>query len=1039
VTALDRLLRVLPAGRASVAHADRLACSTDLWPRHFLADAPPLPPAVVWPESTEEVSAALAAASKLGIAMTPYGAGSSVVGGATPGDAVVLDLKRMHRLLQVDGDGRMAHADAGIIGELLERQLSRAGFSQGHFPSSIYTSTLGGWIAARSAGQASSRYGKIEDQVVGGTFVCGSGEVRTLAPDPRASWQLDPWIGAEGTLGVWTRAWVRIHPLPTLRQFRSLQFPDLESALDAARSWLEAGLAPSVVRIYDPMDTLLQRLSHGHRERRDRGPNRLAAITARAPRLVGWAADAIASGCRAILCFEGDPEWSGQEMREALRIADGFAGVDLGQSSAEQWFHNRYALAYGQSNAFRAGVAVDTMEVACPWAQVGPVYRAVRAAGRNEGAHVLAHFSHCYVEGTSIYFTFAFPMRAGPQGYRRLWDACLRAACDAGANVSHHHGVGQHKSHILGKGVSAAVTALRAGCDPQGILNPAVLRSEGSAQRRTAENPCYEVHSDTESLRAFAAGSLWRHNYILNISEPRAVGFDGRIGADNLWFCPAPRAATGPGLAQPPPGAEVHRVWLRRNQALAWAHVREGRPAAILRLAKALVQHEAATAWRIRAHSGGQLEISGSHARTEAFALRVLGDLGGRDMAVADTYDVPELPHAFAATWASLLKLRHRFALDVLDPVGGIGRATKPAALPWSVTAPTPHSEQGPGPAEDTPWQPPLLRLTLPADRAALDNCTYCPKLCRFSCPVAEGTETLTPRQLMRTAAGELSGDVAARLWACVDCGGCGSYCAHGNDVAGTLGRARAELWSRHAVPPLLEQCLRGLYESGHLPGAEGDLAVSLEPEGDRGAETLLFLGCQNTDADADAARALLALARRRFGPTQVVAGPLACCGQPLWRWGARTEFAAYAAAFAAQLRGRRVIVDDPGCAAAIRSAGLEVLTAAQLLGGRVAAPEGATVHQPCQDPVLLRPLVDGALPGSVLEGSAGCCGGMLLPLYDARMAQRVAESSARDILGAGATAVLSTSPTCRRRLRAAGVDVRAPWPLWLTEGALLP
>ena len=227
---LERLEGLLGPDAVITGRAERFAVSTDLWPRHLLrwrSGGPRITPAaVIEPTSIEALVAVVKEARKVGYELVPYGAGSSVVGGATPEPGqVVVDLKRLDSIRAVDTERWMVHAEAGVNGEVLDRELKRQGWTQGHYPSSIYCSTVGGWIAARGAGQFSSRYGKIEDQVLGARVVTGQGKILEFEPNVMRSHELDQWIGNEGRMGFWVDAWMRIRPLPEEERGTPLIFP----------------------------------------------------------------------------------------------------------------------------------------------------------------------------------------------------------------------------------------------------------------------------------------------------------------------------------------------------------------------------------------------------------------------------------------------------------------------------------------------------------------------------------------------------------------------------------------------------------------------------------------------------------------------------------------------------------------------------------------------------------------------------------------------------------------------------------------------
>ncbi|MCA9673004.1 MAG: FAD-binding oxidoreductase [Myxococcales bacterium] len=499
--AIAELEQLLGAARVSQGDADRLTYSRDMWPRTLLAvrDGVPAvapPDLVVWPASTSEVSAVVRIARRHRLPIVPYGAGSGVCGGAmaTRG-GIIVDLKRMDRVLEVVTADHLVHAECGIIGQLFEEQLNRRGMTLGHFPSSIYCSTLGGWLAARSAGQLSSLYGKIEDMVERIEVVLGDGRVVELSRDQMPDLGA-LMVGSEGTLGVITRAWMRVRPLRDFRIFRAYRFPRVAAGCEAMRRIMQRELRPAVTRLYDEMDTLMARPSKHDR------PDESSLLGGAGALLGGVDADVqrsvvraalsragmlskvaesllprISSGCLMVLGFEGDRALT--EVEAALAHAEALAagGEDLGQGPGLHWWDRRYAVSYKMSPMFAAGALVDTMEIATTWDRLLELYDEVRKA-LSRDAVVLAHFSHAYAEGCSIYFTFAAAAkdRASSEAlYDELWRRGLDATTRVGATISHHHGVGLSKAAFMSREHGEALSVYRQAkhaLDPDGVLNP---------------------------------------------------------------------------------------------------------------------------------------------------------------------------------------------------------------------------------------------------------------------------------------------------------------------------------------------------------------------------------------------------------------------------------------------------------------------------------------------------------------------------------------------------------------------------------------
>lgn len=533
-TDVDRLQRELEAifgvRRVSLRAIDLETYARDMWPRLLLGyrdgkRSGARPHAVVWPEHVREVVAVVKLARELRIPIVPYGGGSGVCGGAVPLlGGITIDTKRMQQLRAVHGDELLCDVEAGLSGERFERELERRGYTFGHFPSSIYCSTVGGWLATRAAGQLSTKYGKVEDRCAGLTVVTGRGEVIETDGPTRAlrgpSWtQL--LLGSEGTLGVITSARLRLAPAPQLRVFRGFEVDDVATGVAAIRRVLQKGLRPAVVRLYDELDTLMNSLGHSDEEPDGavvgpRPPVETGALPAwpgppPAPpdgvvarlvelargkqlrkaatnaalgqsqlvnRLVGTVAERIARrGCRMIIGLEGARIRTEVEAALTFHELEAAGARDKGEDPGWAWLRHRYAVSYRMSPVFRDGAFVDTMEVASSWERLMDLYRSVRAAiGRH--AVVMAHFSHAYADGCSIYFTFA-GTAADAAGAERLYDVIWREGLEAttrvGGTISHHHGVGLLKAPFMAaehREAMAIFEAAKVALDPDGIFNP---------------------------------------------------------------------------------------------------------------------------------------------------------------------------------------------------------------------------------------------------------------------------------------------------------------------------------------------------------------------------------------------------------------------------------------------------------------------------------------------------------------------------------------------------------------------------------------
>ena len=543
------LASIVGAKRVSIARRDLRVYARDMWPRLLLAlragdELPSAPHAVVWPESAREIAAIVRWARERRVPIVPYGGGSGVCGGAIAlHGGITIDMKRMNKLVNVDRDELTCEVEAGANGERFERDLQGRGYTLGHFPSSIYCSTVGGWLACRAAGQLSTKYGKIEDRVVGLTAVTGRGEIiqtDRLARAHRGPNWTQIFVGSEGTLGLITAAQLRISPAPALMLLRGFDFDDVGAGLEAIRRVMQRGLRPAVLRLYDEVDSFLHSAGAMEEEehtplsardenaprpgrgegalprlplpevgageprfglggqllsmwRQSREPSALAESLRRralsaalgSPKLANGIAAAVADklsrrGCRLIVALEGPRIRTSVEAKLTFGELELAGGRDRGEEPGRQWLEHRYAVSYKMSKVFRDGAFVDTMEVASTWDRLRDLYRSVKAA-IGQHAVVMAHFSHAYSEGCSIYFTFVGhgeDREASERIYDAIWRDGMHAVSRAGGTISHHHGIGLLKGPYMEaehREAMAILHAIKKSADPAGIMNPGKL------------------------------------------------------------------------------------------------------------------------------------------------------------------------------------------------------------------------------------------------------------------------------------------------------------------------------------------------------------------------------------------------------------------------------------------------------------------------------------------------------------------------------------------------------------------------------------
>jgi alkyldihydroxyacetonephosphate synthase len=433
-------------------------------------DMADLPAAVVLPASHDEVLAVLRACAAHGLALVPFGGGTSVVGGLAPGRRggfVALDLRRMDRLLTLDPVSRTATLQPGLRAPRAEALLAEHGFTLGHFPQSYEWATIGGFAATRSSGQASAGYGRFDDMVLALTLATPEGTLYTgRAPRSAAGPDLRQLVlGSEGAFGVITSVTVRIRPVPRARHYEGWRFDSFEDGITALRRLAQDGPQPTVLRLSDESETL---------------------IGLAQPGAIGSAGAEQSAGCTAIAGFEGTEEDVAHRRHLASAVLRAAGGTPLGREPGERWADGRYSAPYLRDSLLDAGAFAETLETATFWSRVPNLYTAVRDAltGTLTDAGtpplVMCHVSHVYENGASLYFTVVSAQGEDPVAHwSRAKHAANEAILAACGTISHHHGVGtDHRDWYVREAGTLGVETLRAvkrRLDPAGLLNPGVL------------------------------------------------------------------------------------------------------------------------------------------------------------------------------------------------------------------------------------------------------------------------------------------------------------------------------------------------------------------------------------------------------------------------------------------------------------------------------------------------------------------------------------------------------------------------------------
>lgn len=439
----------------------------DWWPlarlREVRGDELTRPDAVVMPTTTEEVANVLRWAYQANIAIVTRGLGSGVCGGAQPIEgAIVVDMSAMNQIVALDEISQIVTVEAGVRGDILEKYLGEQGLTAGHYPQSINISTVGGWIAASGAGQATPAYGPIESRVVGLTVVLYDGIIVNLKPISRSSAGPDLRrfiLGSEGAFGIITEAVLACVDVVPGNAWQTFVYPTFDAAIDAGRDMLRAGVGPRVLRGWDVPDSARAFGSFGL----EQGCVGMIALASNAPGLEGRQA-----ALTEIAARHGgepsDPAWGETWWAHRLDAVDLFESV------------------MGTDRTRGDGIILDTFEVSGLWSDIANLHQTVGAALREYTDEVRAHYSHVYQVGTALYFTFVLKGSNDVDVesiYNAAWNAAMNAAVAGGGSISHHHGIGRLKaSHMpaeLGEGGMELLSKVKDALDPKSLLNPGVL------------------------------------------------------------------------------------------------------------------------------------------------------------------------------------------------------------------------------------------------------------------------------------------------------------------------------------------------------------------------------------------------------------------------------------------------------------------------------------------------------------------------------------------------------------------------------------
>jgi alkyldihydroxyacetonephosphate synthase len=445
-------------------------------------DLPRVPDVVVYPGDEDEVQALVELAVAADTVLIPFGGGSNISGSLEPpaGESrtvISLDLGRLDKVLDIDEDSGLARVQAGAQGPDLEQQLNRRGWTLGHYPDSFNHSTIGGWVATRSSGMQSDKYGDISD-ITRGVRVATPGGTLVLRPLPSTSTGpsvREMILGSEGRLGVITEVTAQVHRKPAERVILAYFFPTFDAGLDAMQEISLLDSRPSVTRVSDARETTFTMATA---KKTSVGQSLLFKVLKRR----GWDLDQI---CLSFIGYEGTPSHVSRQQSEVKDIVKKHGGIVVGKGPGVLYDQKKFDTPYIRDFLLDWGGAADVSETAAPWSRLKDVYYNTIDAANNayaelglERGWVMCHLSHSYHSGACLYFTFAFVYgdRDPLPMYQVVKNAIQQSFIDNDATLSHHHAVGTEHSAWLSQDISPAgskiMKGLFAAVDPGRNFNP---------------------------------------------------------------------------------------------------------------------------------------------------------------------------------------------------------------------------------------------------------------------------------------------------------------------------------------------------------------------------------------------------------------------------------------------------------------------------------------------------------------------------------------------------------------------------------------
>lgn len=459
---LQKLKSIAGKGNATGRLDDRLCVSRDVTPFSYkwidLYGRPPyISDYVVKPRSEKDIINIIKYAGREKMNINIYGGGSGTVGGVIPLEkGITIDMSSLDRIIDFDKESQTIEVEAGLIAQNLEDYLNRHGYTFRHFPQSFRSASIGGLIATRSIGQFSSKYGGIEDFVVGIRAALPDGRLLKMPYVPRRSTGpeiKDFFIGSEGIFGLITQAVLKVQKVPEKMEFQCFIYDSIFDGMDAIREIMQSDIRPPVIRLYNKKESEMKYARIGFDYK----------------------------GYLLILLYEGKKEVVEAECRVSKSINLKRNARYIGDKLGKTWFENRFDTRHIMEMQEISGGISDAIEISASWSKIREIYTRIEKYFSQRNITLASHFSHAYVDGMSSYNIFYIreaDENSAIKKFYKVWEDIMAITIKNGGSISHHHGIGMVKNRILprehGEGYKI-LEGLKKIIDPSMIFNKGKL------------------------------------------------------------------------------------------------------------------------------------------------------------------------------------------------------------------------------------------------------------------------------------------------------------------------------------------------------------------------------------------------------------------------------------------------------------------------------------------------------------------------------------------------------------------------------------